>query len=67
MIWYHDDTPVKESSDFKLLFHGDRCSLIIQEAFLEDAGIYRVVAMNSAGEASTACFLTVERKYLCQC
>ncbi|KAK3875075.1 hypothetical protein Pcinc_020036 [Petrolisthes cinctipes] len=60
VIWYHDDTPVKESSDFKLLFHGDRCSLIIQEAYLEDAGIYRVVAMNSAGEASTACFLTVE-------
>ncbi|XP_042205940.1 titin-like isoform X2 [Homarus americanus] len=60
VIWYHDDKPVKESSDFKLLFHGDRCSLIIQEAFLEDAGIYRVVAMNSAGEASTACFLNVE-------
>ncbi|KAK7077497.1 hypothetical protein SK128_026425 [Halocaridina rubra] len=60
VIWYHDDTPVKESSDFKLLFHGDRCSLVIQEAFLEDAGIYRVVAMNSAGEASTACFLNVE-------
>ncbi|XP_066957162.1 uncharacterized protein [Macrobrachium rosenbergii] len=60
VIWYHDDTPVKESNDFKLLFHGDRCSLIIQEAFLEDSGIYRVVAMNSAGEASTACFLNVE-------
>nr|XP_027227569.1 titin-like isoform X2 [Penaeus vannamei] len=60
VIWYHDDKPVKESNDFKLLFHGDRCSLIIQEAFLEDAGIYRVVAMNSAGEASTACFLNVE-------
>ncbi|XP_042876868.1 titin-like isoform X4 [Penaeus japonicus] len=60
VIWYHDDKPVKESTDFKLLFHGDRCSLIIQEAFLEDAGIYRVVAMNSAGEASTACFLNVE-------
>ncbi|CAL4066271.1 unnamed protein product, partial [Meganyctiphanes norvegica] len=60
VIWYHDDKPVKESSDFKLLFHGDRCSLVIQEAFLEDAGIYRVVAMNSAGEASTACFLNIE-------
>ncbi|KAK8746901.1 hypothetical protein OTU49_016887 [Cherax quadricarinatus] len=60
VIWYHDDKPVKESNDFKLLFHGDRCSLIIQEAFLEDAGIYRVVAMNSAGEASTACFLNVD-------
>ncbi|XP_063883939.1 titin-like isoform X4 [Scylla paramamosain] len=60
VIWYHDDTPVKESSDFKLLFHGDRCSLVIHEAYLEDAGIYRVVAVNSAGEASTACFLNVD-------
>ncbi|KAG0730306.1 Muscle M-line assembly protein unc-89 [Chionoecetes opilio] len=60
VIWYHDDTPVKESNDFKLLFHGDRCSLVIREAYLEDAGIYRVVAVNSAGEASTACFLNVD-------
>ncbi|KYB28240.1 SEC14 domain and spectrin repeat-containing protein 1-like Protein [Tribolium castaneum] len=59
VIWYHDDRPVKESPDFQLLFQGDRCSLIIQEALPEDAGQYKVVALNSAGEASSKCSLTV--------
>lgn len=59
VIWYRNDRPVKESSDFQLLFQGDRCSLIIHEAFTEDAGEYKVVALNSAGEASSSCVLTV--------
>lgn len=59
VIWYHDDRPVKESADFQLLFQGDRCSLIIQEALPEDAGEYKVVAINSAGEASSKCVLGV--------
>lgn len=62
VIWYHNDRPVKESSDFQLAFQGDRCSLIIREAFHEDSGTYRVVAINSAGEASSQCQLTVARK-----
>ncbi|KAJ8980936.1 hypothetical protein NQ317_000946 [Molorchus minor] len=59
VIWYHDDRPVKESPDFQLLFQGDRCSLVIQEALPEDAGEYKVVALNSAGEASSKCILSV--------
>lgn len=59
VIWYHNDRPVKESQDVQLLFQGDRCTLIVQEAFLEDAGRYRVVAINSAGEAASSCELTV--------
>ncbi|XP_044767051.1 titin isoform X2 [Coccinella septempunctata] len=60
VIWYHDNRPVKESSDFQLLFQGDRCSLVIQEAFSEDAGEYKVVALNSAGEASSKCSLFIK-------
>lgn len=59
VIWYHNDRPVKESADVQLLFQGDRCSLVIQEAYLEDAGAYKVVAINSAGEASSSCNLSV--------
>ncbi|XP_026674575.1 muscle M-line assembly protein unc-89 isoform X5 [Ceratina calcarata] len=59
VIWYHDDQPVKESADFQLLFQGDKCSLVIYEAFLDDAGVYKVVAINSGGEASSQCTLTV--------
>lgn len=59
VIWYHNERPVKESQDFQLLFQGDRCSLVIKEAFLEDAGEYKVFAINSAGEASSHCTLAV--------
>ena len=62
MIWYHNERPVKESSDFQLVFQGDRCSLIIREVFQEDGGIYKVVAINSAGEACSQATLQVTRK-----
>lgn len=62
VIWYHDGRPVKESKDIQLLFRGDQCSLIIKEAFVEDAGDYKVVAINSAGEASSVCALTIDAK-----
>lgn len=52
---------MKESSDFQLLFQGDKCSLVIHEALLDDAGTYKVVAINSGGEASSQCTLTVTR------
>lgn len=60
VIWYHENKPIKESSDVQLIFRGDRCSLFIQEAYLEDMGEYKVVAINSAGEASSTCRLTVK-------
>lgn len=59
VVWYFDQRPVKESPDIQLLFQGDRCTLVIQEAFLEDAGEYKVVAINSAGEAFSSCKLSV--------
>lgn len=60
VIWYHNSRPVKESADVQLLFQGDRCSLLIQEAYLDDIGEYKVVAINSAGEASSKCMLNVQ-------
>ncbi|XP_037089116.1 titin-like isoform X2 [Pollicipes pollicipes] len=59
VIWYCGDQPVKESKDFQLLFHGDRCTLVINCALEGDAGGYSVVAINSAGEARSSCTLHV--------
>lgn len=59
VIWYHEGRPVKESADVQLIFQGDRCSMLIQEAYLDDNGEYKVVAINSAGETSSQCVLTV--------
>lgn len=60
VIWYHENKPIKESADVQLLFRGDRCSLFIQEAFPEDMGEYKVIAINPAGEAVSSCKLTIE-------
>lgn len=59
VIWYHNERPIKESADMKLLFQGDKCSLVIQEAYQDDSGDYKVVAINSAGEASSSCNVKV--------
>lgn len=62
VIWYKNDKPVKESKDIQLLFEGDRCTLCIREAYLEDSGTYRIVANNIHGQAESLCKLHVERK-----
>lgn len=62
VIWYHNGQPVKESTDVQLLFQDDRCSLVLQETVADDDGEYKVVAINSAGEASSQCQLTVIAK-----
>lgn len=59
VIWLQNNKPVKESNDIQLYFQGDNCTLFINEAYLEDAGVYRVVAINAAGEASSECRVTV--------
>lgn len=62
VIWYRDGEPVKESDDILLLFQGDHCSLLIKDVYVEDAGVYKVVAINCAGEVSSCCRLRVNRK-----
>jgi titin len=59
VIWLQNENPIKESNDIQLYFQGDSCTLFINEAFLEDAGVYKVIAINTAGEASSECRVTV--------
>lgn len=59
VIWLQNNNPIKESNDIQLYFQGDSCTLFISEAFIEDAGVYKIVAINSAGEASSECRVSV--------
>lgn len=59
VIWLQNQNPIKESNDIQLYFQGDSCTLFINEAFLEDAGVYKVIAINAAGETSSECRVTV--------
>lgn len=59
VIWLQNGNPIKESNDVQLYFQGDSCTLYINEAFIEDAGVYKVIAINTAGETSSECRVTV--------
>ena len=56
---YHNSKPIKESKDYKFIFEGDRCSLIIPCATKNHQGSYRCKALNSAGETSSNCKIKV--------
>lgn len=60
VVWLHNGQEVKESEDFHLLRAENRCTLLIQEVFPEDTGIYSCKARNQHGADSTQCALTVE-------
>lgn len=62
VIWYRNGIPLKEGKNLKLLFHGDKCSAIIEKADLGDNGIYSVSALNNCGEASSKCQVFVVEK-----
>lgn len=63
VIWYHNDIPVKESDNIQLLFKGDKCSLHIKETHIDDEGVYKVIAINSAGDIPSTCRLDVTSQY----
>lgn len=64
VTWYKDDqeiTPTK-FPHIKVLQEGDLHSLLITEGGMQDSGIYKCVAKNSAGQDSTVGNLFVEGK-----
>ncbi|CAL8129596.1 unnamed protein product [Orchesella dallaii] len=62
VIWYKNAIPLKESPNHHLLFHGDKCTLVIDSADLVDNGIYSVSAINNCGEAASKCQVFVYDK-----
>ena len=63
IVWQHNGSPVKKSKDIEVFFDNGRCSIVIQEIYLEDGGEYVCTAKNDYGSAKTSCRLIVERKY----
>lgn len=60
VIWYHDEIPLKASSDVMFKFEGDHCMLTMRSLTIGDTGRYKCVAVNAAGEASCECNLLVK-------
>ena len=60
--WYREDFPIKNSTDFQIHTFGDKSILMIREVFMEDSGVFAVVAENRGGRAKCSANLVVEEK-----
>ena len=60
VIWYQEDTPVRESLSCQLQFQGDTCRLHLSRVTLAQAGNYTVRAVNQCGECRSTCRLSVD-------
>ncbi|CAG9533738.1 unnamed protein product [Cercopithifilaria johnstoni] len=57
--WMKDWRPIVESSHVSFTREGSLCSLIINEPFWRDSGVYSVTAVNDAGTTTTSCSVTI--------
>ena len=64
VIWLHNDKEIKPSKEFQYQNVGDFYSLIINEIYPEDAGVYTCEAFNDAGEVFSSCTLLVLGKFV---
>ncbi|KAJ0002622.1 hypothetical protein NQD34_007771 [Periophthalmus magnuspinnatus] len=67
VLWYREEEQILDSDDFRILrkkassasVPEELCTLVITEAFPEDSGVYKCVALNSYGSVSCAAVLEV--------
>ena len=60
VVWYIDDEPIHPDERISLESEGDKHQLIINEAVLDDEGMYKCVAKSEAGKAICEVELLVE-------
>lgn len=60
--WYREDFPITSSPDFQIHTFGDKSILLIREVYMEDSGVFAVVAENRAGRAKCSANLVVEER-----
>ncbi|CAL4067925.1 unnamed protein product, partial [Meganyctiphanes norvegica] len=60
--WYREDFPITSSPDFQIHTFGDKSILQIREVFMEDSGVFAVVAENRGGRAKCSANLVVEER-----
>ncbi|XP_029367748.1 myopalladin isoform X2 [Echeneis naucrates] len=59
VMWYREDEKILDSDDFRILRKKELCTLVITEAFPEDSGLFKCVAINSFGTVSCSAILEV--------
>ncbi|KAL8593184.1 hypothetical protein ACOMHN_009839 [Nucella lapillus] len=64
VTWTRHGEEILDNQDILISTIGGDCKLQILDVYPEDEGPYACTANNSAGEATTSCFITVEDAYM---
>jgi titin len=60
--WYREDFPITNSADLQIYTFSTKSVLIIRQVFMEDSGIFSVIAENRGGKAKCSANLVVEER-----
>lgn len=60
--WYREDFPIQNSSDLQIYTFSTKSVLIIRQVFMEDSGVFSVIAENRGGKAKCSANLVVEER-----
>ncbi|XP_011704408.1 PREDICTED: titin [Wasmannia auropunctata] len=60
--WYREDFPIQNSADLQIYTFSTKSVLIIRQVFMEDSGVFSVIAENRGGKAKCSANLVVEER-----
>ncbi|CAH0765342.1 unnamed protein product [Bemisia tabaci] len=60
--WYREDFLIQNSPDFQIHTFSTKSVLIIRQVFMEDSGVFAVIAENRGGKAKCSANLVVEER-----
>ncbi|XP_033210459.1 titin [Belonocnema kinseyi] len=60
--WYREDFPITNSADLQIYTFSTKSVLIVRQVFMEDSGVFSVIAENRGGKAKCSANLVVEER-----
>jgi hypothetical protein len=60
--WFREDFPIQSSADLQIHTFRTKSILIVRQVFMEDSGVFSVVAENRGGSAKCSANLVVEER-----
>lgn len=60
--WYREDFPIQNSKDLQIHTFSTKSVLIVRQVFMEDSGVFSVIAENRGGKAKCSANLVVEER-----
>lgn len=62
VTWYREDFPITSSPDLKIYTFSTKSILVMRQVFMEDSGVFTVIAENRGGTAKCSANLVVQER-----